>query len=165
MYEEVMLLENYSGKHRAAVSEYFAEFTEAGENAREDVYGGFSYTFLYLRESDGRLTGMLNIRQDETAAEFGNIGYSVRPSERRKGYGTQLVEAAIELCKMFGIESPTAYTAEDNYASIRVLVKNGFVRIGKENGSGVGSGEEEGGENSGKGLAAFVLKGGSEDTG
>ena len=28
MYEEVMLLENYSGKHRAAVSEYFAEFTE-----------------------------------------------------------------------------------------------------------------------------------------
>lgn len=174
MQDEVMLLENYSEKHRAAVSSFFAEFAEAGENAREEAFGGFSYTFLYIREADGRLVGMLNLRGDggssgsnrvfqdnlelsveneknesvaggekkraavncgniEKSMDFGNIGYSIRPSERGKGYGTALVESGLELCDMFGIKNPTAVVKKDNIASRRVLEKNGFV-LKKEDG-------------------------------
>ena len=219
MQDEVMLLENYSEKHRAAVSSFFAEFAEAGENAREEAFGGFSYTFLYIREADGRLVGMLNlrgnrlncdetektawpeetdsgsvkktetgvwpgetdsgsVRKTETGAwpeetdsgsvkktetgawpegrdsesvkkteigawpketesgsvkNAGNIGYSIRPSERGKGYGTALVESGLELCDMFGIKNPTAVVKKDNIASRRVLEKNGFV-LKKEDG-------------------------------
>ena len=45
--------------------------------------------FIYVREEDGRVVGMLQIRHyfNEYLEKYaGHIGYSVRPSERRKGY-------------------------------------------------------------------------------
>ena len=53
-----MLLENYSEKYRTAVSDYYAEFSENGEDVRDDVCGGPSLTFLYIRENDGRYRRM-----------------------------------------------------------------------------------------------------------
>ncbi len=48
-----------------------------------------SKTFLLIRESDNRIVGTINVRWNLTDAmkQFGgNIGYSIRPTERRKGY-------------------------------------------------------------------------------
>ena len=45
--------------------------------------------FIYVREEDGRVVGMLQIRHyfNEYLEKYsGHIGYSVRPSERRKGF-------------------------------------------------------------------------------
>ena len=44
--------------------------------------------FLYVREADGKIVGMMDVRHDlnDYLAEYGgHIGYSVRPGERRKG--------------------------------------------------------------------------------
>lgn len=59
--------------------------------------------FLGIRKSDNKLVGMIDIRH-ELATEYlrnyaGHIGYSVRPSERRKGYATQMLSQALEFCK------------------------------------------------------------------
>ena len=121
-----MLLENYSEKYRTAVSDYYAEFSENGEDVREDVCGGPSLTFLYIREKDGRLVGMLNIRKGEEAERIGTFGYAIRPSERRKGYGRMLVESALELCEMMEIEDPVLYVNKDNVAGLRLLESLGF---------------------------------------
>lgn len=46
-------------------------------------------TFLLIREEDNRIVGTINIRWNLTDAlkKFGgNIGYGIRPTERRKGY-------------------------------------------------------------------------------
>lgn len=46
-------------------------------------------TFLLIRENDNKIIGMINIRWNLTEAMLqfcGNIGYSIRPTERRKGY-------------------------------------------------------------------------------
>jgi len=49
-----------------------------------------SKTFFFIRQSDNKIIGMINIRYDITQQLLENgashIGYSVRPTERRKGY-------------------------------------------------------------------------------
>lgn len=48
-----------------------------------------SKTFLLIRKNDNKIVGMINIRWNltEEMKQFGgNIGYSIRPTERRKGY-------------------------------------------------------------------------------
>ena len=46
-------------------------------------------TYFLVRKRDNKIVGMINIRLQlhEKLKEFGgNIGYSIRPTERRKGY-------------------------------------------------------------------------------
>lgn len=48
-----------------------------------------SLTYFYVREEDDKIVGMINIRlalNEFLRKEAGNIGYSVRPTERRKHY-------------------------------------------------------------------------------
>lgn len=49
-----------------------------------------SKTFLFIRKNDDRIVGMINIRykitQDLLENGASHIGYSIRPTERRKGY-------------------------------------------------------------------------------
>lgn len=131
--EETLILKNYDESHRAAMEEYFTEFAENGENIREDVCGGFSYTWLYFRESDMRLLGTINIREKDSAG-IGNIGYAIRPSERRKGYGTSLLEAGLELCGMLGMDEVTACAKSENEAGKALLYACGFECAGEDGG-------------------------------
>lgn len=46
-------------------------------------------TYFLVRESDNKIVGMINIRLslNERLKKYGgHIGYSIRPTERRKGY-------------------------------------------------------------------------------
>lgn len=48
-----------------------------------------STQFIYVREIDNKLVGMIQVRHyfnDFLEKYGGHIGYSVRPSERKKGY-------------------------------------------------------------------------------
>lgn len=51
--------------------------------------------FLCIRKSDNRLVGMIQVRHylnDFLRTFGGHIGYSVRPSERRKGYASWMLK-------------------------------------------------------------------------
>lgn len=46
-------------------------------------------TYFLVRENDKRIVGMINIRlalNEKLKKSGGHIGYSIRPTERRKGY-------------------------------------------------------------------------------
>ena len=84
--------------------------------------------FIYLRESDGKMVGVIQIRHRFNAylEKFGgHIGYAVAPSERRKGYATQMLRAALPECVKLGIDRVLVTCLRETEASRRTILKNG----------------------------------------
>ena len=86
--------------------------------------------FLAVRESDGRLVGMTQVRHyfNEYLEKYaGHIGYSVRPSERRKGYAKEMLRLALPFCKSVGLDRVLIACEPGNPASRRTILANGGV--------------------------------------
>ena len=87
-------------------------------------------TYFYVRESDDRIVGMINIRlalNDFLRKEGGHIGYSVRPTERRKGYGTDMLAEGLKVCERVGIREVLVSCDKVNVASAGVIKNCGGV--------------------------------------
>ncbi len=54
----------------------------------------------------------------------GHIGYSIRPSKRKLGYGTKILELAIPFAKKLGIEKILITCDDDNIGSQKIIQKN-----------------------------------------
>jgi predicted acetyltransferase len=142
--------------HEAAVMDYKAEFERYGENIdgsgmlgqaetftqwlemlkdneqEGTVREGYvpAETYLAVRPSDGRIIGMVSIRlrlNDYLAAYGGHIGYSVRSSERQKGYAKEMLRLALSRCKEKGIHKALITCDKENIPSERTILANGGV--------------------------------------
>lgn len=84
---------------------------------------------VYIRESDGRIVGMIDIRHtlnDYLRAYGGNIGYSVHPDERRKGYASAMLRKALPYCReKLGLKKVMISCLTTNEASRRTILSNG----------------------------------------
>ena len=89
-----------------------------------------STQFIFVREEDQKIVGMIDIRHflNDYLEKFGgHIGYSVAPSERRKGYATQMLRAALPACQELGISKVLITCIKENEGSRRTILKNGGV--------------------------------------
>ena len=90
--------------------------------------------FVGMRESDGRIVGMIDLRHtlnDFLAEVGGHIGYSVRPDERRKGYAKQMLALVLKEARKRGIDRVLITCDDDNVGSARTIEANGgmFERL------------------------------------
>lgn len=95
---------------------------------REGLVPDSTY-FLYDEERN-IFIGAVNIRHYLNEGLFktgGHIGDGIRPSERRKGYGTLLVKLALEECKKLGIKKVLMTCNKDNKGSAKTIMNNGGV--------------------------------------
>lgn len=85
---------------------------------------------LYLAVVGNKVVGRVHIRHRLNKGlkiVGGHIGYSVVPSERRKGYATQMLHLALQKTKKMGIKKALVTCDETNIASKKVIEKNGGV--------------------------------------
>jgi len=86
--------------------------------------------FMLVRDGERKILGMINFRHylNDYLAEFaGHIGYSIRPTERRKGYAKEMLALCLEKCWGFGLDKVLITCDTDNEASRRTILANGGV--------------------------------------
>lgn len=85
-------------------------------------------TWLLIRESDKQMVGITNLRFELNSAFLqnygGHIGYSIKPAERRKGYGSKLLELTLKEAKKQHITRVLITCDDNNIASARVIEAN-----------------------------------------
>lgn len=87
-------------------------------------------TFFALDINRNIFVGAINIRHylnEKLLLDGGHIGDGIRPSERRKGYATEMIRLGLEECKKLGIEKVLMVCDKDNIGSRKSIVNNGGI--------------------------------------
>ena len=97
--------------------------------SRENVHAS---TFFSVRKLDNKIVGSIQLRHfltPELEKHGGHIGYGVRPSERRKGYGKQQLLLVLDVAKKMGIPRIIISCDKNNAASSKTIASCGGVLI------------------------------------
>ncbi len=153
---EELILIRPSVEYASQIAEYRQEFLDAGDSMdgtgalrrTEDPYEFIRTSieredpknvpadrvpatqFLFIRKSDDRLLGMLQVRHcfnDYLEKYAGHIGYSVRPSERRRGYAKKMLKAALPFCREIGLDKVLITCIDGNVGSEKTILFNGGI--------------------------------------
>ena len=98
----------------------------------ENIKGGRvpAATYFLLRKSDNKIIGIINIRyelNDYLNNYGGHIGYSIRATERRKGYGHKQLVLGLEKCLEIPISKVLITCREANIGSSKVIESCGGI--------------------------------------
>ncbi|MCL2495651.1 MAG: GNAT family N-acetyltransferase [Oscillospiraceae bacterium] len=103
---------------------------EKGKRLPDEPHVPITLYFL-MRGDSPKIIGFTDIRHrlnDFLLNDLGgHAGYVIAPSERRKGYATEQLRLALEICREMGINPVLVPCHKDNIASARVIQKNGGV--------------------------------------
>ena len=110
--------------------DYYWKNLEIGE--AEALVVGFvpDSTWFALDEERNIMVGAVNLRpflNERLILDGGHIGDGIRPSERRKGYATEMIRLTLEKCKALGIYRVLMVCDKDNIGSARSIQRNGGV--------------------------------------
>lgn len=95
----------------------------------EEMKGRITW-YMSVRVSDGKIVGFCCLRHrleyDDDDIEFSShIGYSVRPSERGKGYAKEQLHLVLHRAKELGLDKVRIVCRDINVGSNRTILANG----------------------------------------
>ena len=109
----------------------FKKFIEVNKNFEINSESGFvCHSTFWLINEENKIVGTSNIRHslnDNLLIEGGHIGYGIRPTQRRKGYATKILELSLKEAKRLGIKKALLTCNKDNIGSAKVIIKNGGI--------------------------------------
>jgi len=113
----------------ASYNEWLAKVTANANAKTVDPDWVLTDTFFAVRVSDHKIVGIADLRYqlNDFLKDFGNCGYSVRPSERKKGYAAEILRQICLIAKEHGLKQLQLSVERDNTASIKTIEKNGGV--------------------------------------
>lgn len=129
------LLRNHDSFDGCAGLEEIEDYNEwlDFENRLLKKYGNAyvpSTVCLAIRIEDNKLVGIIDLRHELSDFLFrygGNIGYSVLPSERKRGYAKEMLKLMIEKCRELGMDKVLLTCDKTNIASSKTIIHNGGV--------------------------------------
>lgn len=112
----------------------------AGESEGKNLPEGFVPQSTYWLIDGDEFIGRINIRHTLTPhllKEGGHIGYYIRPSKRKQGYGKKILELALPLAKKLGIDRVLVTCDVNNTGSRKIIESSGgkledIIEISKE---------------------------------
>ena len=140
-------LETPGAEHKEAVMDFRQEFLAARERVSRGVgleladtyerwltrsvvphYGKVEEAVFLAFDQGDNLVGISDIRlqTNETISAYaGQIGYSVRPSQRNKGYASEILRLTLGQAAGLGFSQVLITCNEPNTASAKVIERNG----------------------------------------
>lgn len=85
---------------------------------------------FWLVHDNSEIVGVSNLRHELTPAlrlEGGHIGYGIRPSLRRQGYGVEILRQTLSRAKALGLQKVLLTCGKENIASAKSILANGGV--------------------------------------
>lgn len=116
---------------RANFDEYLQTLRD---KAKSPLAGMAPATLYWLIAPGGIYAGELDLRHalnDNLRRFGGHIGYSIRPSLRRRGYGRLICRLGIAAARARGIGDILITCDDDNIASRKIIEANGGLLIDK----------------------------------
>jgi predicted acetyltransferase len=83
---------------------------------------------IFWLVDDGEFIGRLEFRHelnDHLLEIGGHIGYSIRPSRRREGWGKRILELGVQKAREYDMDRVLLTCDPDNVASRKIIEKNG----------------------------------------
>ena len=90
--------------------------------------------YMSIRENDSKIIGFIVFRHkleyDDDDEEFAsNFGYSIRPSERGKGYAKEQLRLGLQKAKAFGLNQVRIVCRDINIGSNKTILANGGIYV------------------------------------
>jgi predicted acetyltransferase len=121
------------GYHQRELPEDFGEYVKwlRSQETRDEPGKYVPQNTFWLVRDGSEIIGESRLRHKLTPslAQFGgHIGYMIRPSARRKGYGTKILALTLDRAREMGLDRVLITCSPTNTGSARVILANGGVQ-------------------------------------
>lgn len=140
MYQDIPAQESGSTNECYGLTfEEFHKYLEKEINRKNNkITHDDTPAITYIMYVDDKPVGLICLRteiDDNWMKWSGNFYYKIRLSERNKGYGTKILQLALEEFRKMGFKEVYGQSSKGNIASAKVIENNGGILLSEKDGT------------------------------